>query len=184
MRIWGDSSHCFLYMQYKLQLVFQSLAELIVWLQWCTFGHASHDHRKKNSQTWLQFTVSFHVMHMNVLTFYSVTIYFFIFPGTVQLCSSVFFLWRMYWNPVPVVGGCIRYFQYAFHFNQSNVILLSPVEGWWWSFRILEFYKTVTIVIIFSHHNTKPPFPIICPDNIVVQGNVILCNMSRSWILP
>jgi hypothetical protein len=154
---------------------------MTVWLQWCTFGHISHYHKRK-LKIWLQFTMSFNVMHVNVLMSYPVTICFFIFPGTVQLCSSVYFCAGC--THILALLSVVILVQYALYFNPGNVILLWPVKGWKWAFRVCESNKAVITVITLFHHNTDPPLPVIYVGNIAVQGYVTVCNMSRSWILP
>lgn len=61
-----------------------------------------------NSQAYLQFTLTFHVMHVNVLNLSSRG-YFLICPGTVQLCCSV-----------SLYRGCTDFLSLRFPFQPSK----------------------------------------------------------------
>lgn len=65
----------------------------------------------------------------------------------------------------------------CFTFQPSKFYPSVALERWWWAFRMREVDNSVTIVITFFHRNNDPG--IIC-----VQGGVIVCSVSRSWMLP
>jgi hypothetical protein len=129
----------------------------------------------QNAQAWLLFTLSFHIMHVNVLTLFQ-CLCLFIFSGTIHLCS-VYFHGRC-----KDILSLLYCFRYAFHLNPTGVILLWPMEEWLWFFTCMNFM--VTVIIIFLHHNTHPPLSTMCACNVAVQGNVVVCNMVRSCVLP
>lgn len=100
-----------------------------------------------------------YVLHVSVLTVYSVTTYFFILHGTAWVCSSVLFM-----DDVLKHCACCQslyHFQYIFHYWPTNVVLLWLAEGWRWASRMLVFCKEVSnVIVVFGHNKSLHPPPL------------------------
>jgi hypothetical protein len=154
-----------------------------VWLFYCGGKHlvTSYVVAVQSSQARLTFTPSFLVMRVNVLTYYLWAAGFTLFLE--QFSYAVIFWLGMRRLPVPVGCGCIA-FSIPCSFNQTNVIPW-PVEGRWWTFRIRECDKAVTLSWLFVITAGVHVFCFVCAGNITVQGAMSsYCSVSRLWILP
>jgi hypothetical protein len=137
---------------------------------------ASHSIKLK---TWLQFTLSIHVMNANVLTLLSSDHLILHFPRTVHLCSSVCF--HVGCNSVLSLLLVVVLLSMCFPL-QPNKCLPSVANG-----RMVMglqdlWISKVTAVITFLHHNIHQPVSTIFAGNISVQGDVII--LYAIWLGP
>jgi hypothetical protein len=172
MKIWGDSNHCFSYIQYKFQHAFSLPGwGMVVWAQWRTFGHSScYDSIKLVTMASVYIVFPCHACEcanhwMHISSFF-----------VEQFDSALLYLLTLL-SVVVSLSVCFLY-----HLNKCHFCGLWKNGGG--SSGCVNLTRQPILTSLLSHHDSDPALPTICVGNIAVQASVIVCDMSRCWILP